>query len=174
MRQRRWLKLLKDYDTNIQYYPGKANVVADALSRKSGMIAGIKVEEEIIRDLERLDIELHEDNEIWTIVENLDKQVECRIDEDNVLWQDTRLVVPNDASLREALLTEAHSFPFSVYPSSTKMYHDLKHHFWWSGMKGYVAMFVSKCLICQQVKIEHQRASSLLQPLDIPVWKWDK
>nr|GEZ77823.1 zinc finger, CCHC-type, retrotransposon Gag domain protein [Tanacetum cinerariifolium] len=48
MRQRRWLELLKDYDTNIQYHLGKANVVADALSRKSGMIAGIKVEEEII------------------------------------------------------------------------------------------------------------------------------
>nr|GEW33581.1 hypothetical protein [Tanacetum cinerariifolium] len=49
----------KDYDTNIQYHPGKANVVADVLSRKSGMIAGIKVEEEIIRDLERLDIKLY-------------------------------------------------------------------------------------------------------------------
>nr|GFD40082.1 putative reverse transcriptase domain-containing protein [Tanacetum cinerariifolium] len=37
-----------------------------------------------------------------------------------------------------------------------------------------VATFVSRCLICQQVKIEHQRASGLLQPLDIPIWKWDE
>nr|GFD41935.1 retrotransposon protein, putative, Ty3-gypsy subclass [Tanacetum cinerariifolium] len=73
MRQRRWLELLKDYDTNIQYHPGEANV--------------------------------KEDSEIWTIVENLDKHVEFRLDDDNVLWQDTRLVVPNDVSLREALLT---------------------------------------------------------------------
>nr|GFD37366.1 putative reverse transcriptase domain-containing protein [Tanacetum cinerariifolium] len=113
-------------------------VVADALSRKSGMIAGIKVEEEIIRDL------------------------------------DTRLVVPNNASLREALLTEAHSSPFSVHSGSTKMYHDLKQYFWWSGMKRDVATFVSRCLIRQHVKIEHQRASGLLQQLNILVWKWDE
>nr|GFB05271.1 DNA/RNA polymerase superfamily protein [Tanacetum cinerariifolium] len=150
----------------------KANVVADALSRKSGMLAGIKVEEEIIRDLKRLGIELYvrgqhgywasmriepdlisrikeaqkEDSEIWTIVENLDKQVEFRLDDDNVLWLGTRLFVPNDDTLREALLTEAHSSLFSVHLGSTKMYHDLKQHFWWSGMKR----------------------------LDIPVWKWDE
>nr|GFC23991.1 putative nucleotidyltransferase, ribonuclease H [Tanacetum cinerariifolium] len=95
-----------------------------ALSRKSGMIAGIKVEEEIIRDLERLDIELYlpqkEDSEIWTIVKNLDEQTEFHLDEDDVLWQGTRLCVPNDATLREALLTEAHSSPFSVHPGLQK------------------------------------------------------
>nr|GEX84549.1 retrotransposon protein, putative, Ty3-gypsy subclass [Tanacetum cinerariifolium] len=127
----------------------KANVVADALSRKSGMIIGIKVEEEIIHDLDRIYIELYvrgqhsywaslrvepdlisrikeaqkEDSEIWTIVEKLDEQTEFRLDEDDVLWQGTRLCVPNDATLREALLTEAHSSPFSVHPGSTKMYH---------------------------------------------------
>ncbi|GJZ74950.1 putative reverse transcriptase domain-containing protein [Tanacetum coccineum] len=109
---RRWLELLKDYDTNIQYHPGKANVVADALSRKSGMIAGIKVEEEIIRDLERLDMiktAQKDDGEIWAIIQNIDQQTEFRV----------------------------------------------------------VATFVSKCLTCQQVKIEHQRASGLLQPLEI-------
>nr|GFD38955.1 putative reverse transcriptase domain-containing protein [Tanacetum cinerariifolium] len=67
-----------------------------------------------------------EDSEIWTIVENLDKNVEFCLDDDNVLWQGTRLVVPNDATLKEALLTEAHSSPFLVHPGSTKMYHNLK------------------------------------------------
>nr|GFC52766.1 retrotransposon protein, putative, Ty3-gypsy subclass [Tanacetum cinerariifolium] len=90
------------------------------------------------------------------------------------LWQGTRLCVLNDATLREALLTEAHSSPISVHLGSTKMYHYLKQHFWWSGMKRDLATFVSRCLICQQVKIEHQRASGLLQPIDIPVWKWDE
>nr|GEZ69172.1 zinc finger, CCHC-type, retrotransposon Gag domain protein [Tanacetum cinerariifolium] len=125
MRQRRWLELLKDYDTNIQYHPGKANVVADALSRKSGMIAGIKVDEEIIRDLERLHIELYVRGQhgYWA-------SLRVRLDDDNVLWQGTRLCVPNDSSLREALLTEAHSSSFFVHPGSTKMYHDLKQHFW--------------------------------------------
>nr|GEZ79427.1 hypothetical protein [Tanacetum cinerariifolium] len=181
IRQRRWLELLKDYDTNIQYHPGKANVVADALSRKSGMIAGIKVEEEIIRDLERLDIKLYvrgqhgywaslriepdlisrikeaqkEDNEIWTIVENLDKQVEFHLDDDNVLCQGIRLVVPNDVSLREALLTEAHSSPFSVHPCSTKMYHDLKQYFWWSGMKRDLAIHDAIWVVDRLIKSAH-------------------
>nr|GFA85883.1 putative reverse transcriptase domain-containing protein [Tanacetum cinerariifolium] len=92
MRQRRCLELLKDYDTNIQYHPRKANVVADALSRKSGMITGIKASLRIKPDLiSQIKEAQKENNEIWTIVENLDKQVEFRIDEDNVLWQDTAL-----------------------------------------------------------------------------------
>nr|GEW07165.1 COBRA-like protein 1 [Tanacetum cinerariifolium] len=57
---------------------------------------------------------------------------------------------------------EAHSSPFSIHSGSTKIYEDLKQHFWWNVMKKDVAMFVGKCLICQQVKIEHQRASGLL------------
>nr|GEY97556.1 retrotransposable element Tf2 [Tanacetum cinerariifolium] len=129
---------------------------------------------EILHKRDDDDAKRPDKREIWTILENLDEQTEFRLEEDDVLWQGTRLCVPNDASLREALLTEAHSSPFSVHPGSTKMYHDLKQHFWWSGMKRDVATFVSRCLICLQVKIEHQRASGLLKPLDILVWKWDE
>ncbi|GJR16598.1 putative nucleotidyltransferase, ribonuclease H, partial [Tanacetum coccineum] len=84
------------------------------------------------------------------------------------------LCVPNDQALREKVMTEAHSSPFTIHPGSTKMYRDLKQYFWWNGMKQDVATFVSKCMTCQQVKIEHQRASGLLQPLEIPMWKWDE
>ncbi|GJT65769.1 putative reverse transcriptase domain-containing protein [Tanacetum coccineum] len=196
MRQRRWLELFKDYDANIQYHPGKANVVADALSRKnSGTMACLKIQPEIIKDLELMEVELvvhgsegyiaslkiepnlilrikeaqKEDGELWSVVQNMKtgKQEEFRVDEHGVIWYDNRLCVPDDSSLREAILTKAHRSPFSIHPDSTKMYRDLKQNFWWNGMKQEVARFVVKCLTCQQVKIEHQRASGLLQPLDI-------
>nr|GEX26120.1 putative nucleotidyltransferase, ribonuclease H [Tanacetum cinerariifolium] len=87
--------------------------------------------------------------------------------EDGELWS----VVQN---MKKAVLSEAHSSPFFIHPGSTKMYRDLNQNFWWNGMKQDVARFVAKCLTCQQVKIEHQRESGLLQPLDIPTWKWDQ
>ena len=65
-------------------------------------------------------------------------------------------------------MIEAHKSKFVVHPGSTKMYQDLKRQYWWEGMKKDVASFVAKCIVCQQVKAEHQRPSGLLQPLPIP------
>ncbi|MCI69735.1 DNA/RNA polymerases superfamily protein, partial [Trifolium medium] len=53
------------------------------------------------------------------------------------------------------------------------MYQDLKENFWWPNMKTEIAEFVSHCVVCQQVKIEHQKPAGLLQPLKIPTWKWE-
>nr|GEZ33465.1 putative reverse transcriptase domain-containing protein [Tanacetum cinerariifolium] len=133
MRQRRWLELLKDYDTNIQYHPGKANVVADALSRKSGMLANLQIEPEIIRDLERMDIELciRGNKGYWDSLK-IEPNLILRIKEDQ------KEDVEFDPTLRETVLSEAHSSPFSIHPGSTKMYGDLKQHFWWNGMKQHI------------------------------------
>ncbi|GJW74310.1 putative nucleotidyltransferase, ribonuclease H [Tanacetum coccineum] len=174
MRQRRWLELLKDYDTNIQYHPGKANVVADALIRGSGGYwASMRIESNLMLQIKEAQ---RDDGELWAIVQNVEdgKHTEFSVDDDGVVWFEDRLCVPNDQALREKVMTEAHSSPFTIHPGSTKMYRDLKQYFWWNGMKQDVATFVSKCMTCQQVKIEHQRASGLLQPLEIPMWKWDE
>nr|GEU32420.1 putative reverse transcriptase domain-containing protein [Tanacetum cinerariifolium] len=157
-----------------------ANVVADVLSRKSGMLANLQIEPEIIRDLKHMDIELcirgtkgywaslkiepnlilrikeaqKEDVELWAVLKKSKEDVKMKfwVDNDGVMWFGDRLCVPSDPTLREAVLSEAHSSPFSIYSGSTKMYGDLKQHFWWNGMKQDITTFVGKCLICQQKK----------------------
>ena len=68
-------------------------------------------------------------------------------------------------------MEEVHSSAYAMHPGSTKMYHTLKEHYWWKGMKRDIAEFVSRCLTCQQVKVEHQKPVGLLQSLLIPQWK---
>ena len=82
--------------------------------------------------------------------------------------------MPDDKEPRKEIMNEAHSSGYTVHPGGTKMYQDLKSHYWWNGMKRDVADFVIKCETCQQVKAEHQRLVGLLQPLPIPKWKWDQ
>ncbi|WVZ89245.1 hypothetical protein U9M48_035671 [Paspalum notatum var. saurae] len=148
MRQRRWLELIKDYDMKIHYHSGKANVVADTLSRKSyaNMALGFMMLHELCEAFERLSL--------------------------GTLWYKNRICVPNVNSIRKLILSEAHDTAYSIHPGSTKMYYDLKERFWWYGMKRAVAEYVAICDTCQRVKAEHQRPAGLLQPLKVPEWKW--
>ena len=75
--------------------------------------------------------------------------------------------------VKEILLKEAHNTPYSVHPGGEKLYKDIKKQFWWPRMKNEVAEFVARCLTCQKVKFEHKRMRRLVQPLDMPEWKWD-
>ena len=95
--------------------------------------------------------------------------VDFMIHTDGSLRFGDRLCVPNDAKLRREILSEVHNSAYTVHPDNTKMYRDLRTHFWWSGMKREVAQYVERCLTCQQVKVEHQRLARLLQPLPILV-----
>ncbi|KAG8483030.1 hypothetical protein CXB51_021959 [Gossypium anomalum] len=190
LRQRRWLELLKDYELVIDYHPGKANVVADALSRKSlftlramNVHLSVSSDNVLVAELKAKPLLIHQIRESQKVDDKLvAKRAECvlnveskfQIDDDDCLRFRSRLCVPRNSELILMILNEAHSSRMSIHPGSTKMYNDLKRRFWWSGMKRDISDFVSKCLICQQVKAEHQVPSGLLQPIMIPEWKWDR
>ncbi|WVZ58664.1 LOW QUALITY PROTEIN: hypothetical protein U9M48_008907 [Paspalum notatum var. saurae] len=199
MRQRKWLELIKDYDMEIHYHLGKANVVADVQSRKSyaDMALGLQMPHELCEEFERLSLgflhhttaaafeaeptleqEIREhqkdDEKLQKIHEllKISKAPHFIEDEHGTLWYKNRICVPNVHSIRKLILSEACDTAYSIHPGSTKMYYDLKKRFWWYGMKRAVTEYVAICDTCQRVKAEHQRPAGLLQPLKVSEWKW--
>ena len=202
IRQRRWLELIKDYDLEVHYHPSKANVVADALSRKSHChCAEAELFNKTLCDeMRKLNLEMvphsslnHvamestlQDSIIWAqlhdegikiIKQKLaqgEEKYKCfHMDHKGVLWFDNRIVVPKDHQLRRQILDEAHLLKFSIHPGSTKMYQDLRQNYWWTRMKREIAKYVSECDVCQRIKASHLKVAGTLQPLPIPSWKWE-
>ena len=179
------------------YHPGKANVVADALSRKSLSSLSVlrRISKPLQEDMCRAQIEiiigklatmtlqstlLERIKQGQLTDEYLIKQknelesgriMDFSISVNGTMRFKDRLCVPNDEGLKREILTEAHTTPYSLHPGTTKMYNDLRMHYWWPGMKKDIVEFVAKCLTCQQIKAEYQRPAGLLQPLQIPEWK---
>jgi hypothetical protein len=177
------LELIKDYDLGINYHPGKANVVADALSRRSHVsqlvvdsmpfelceefdklnlriIANTKAMEmevgsSLLQDIRRGQLE---DEKVQEIKRNIKEEKSLSFSKDNegVLWYKGRICVPNVKDLKEKILCEAHESPYSIHPRGNKMYHDLKATYWWYGMKRDVAEYVALCDTCLRVKSKHQ------------------
>ncbi|GJW57485.1 putative reverse transcriptase domain-containing protein [Tanacetum coccineum] len=152
MRQRRWIELFNDYECEIRYHHCKVNVVADALRRKE---RAFKL-----------------DNVLAERLHGLDQQMEMK--EDKSLYFMDRIWVPLVGDVRMVILNEAHKSKYSMHLGADKMYYDLRDMYWWLGMKRDIAIYVSKCLTCANVKAEHQRPSGSLQQPEIPEWKWDK
>ncbi|GJS09559.1 putative reverse transcriptase domain-containing protein [Tanacetum coccineum] len=160
LRQRRWIELLSDYDCEIRYHLGKANVVADALSRKER----IKPMRKEAMKKKNVEAE-HLGRLIKPIFKFRPDGTRCFR---NCVW------LPRFGGLRDLVMHESHKSKYSIHPGSDKMYQDLKPLYWWPNMKVDIATYVSKCLTCAKVKAEHQKPSGLLQQPEIPVWKWER
>ncbi|KAJ9542011.1 hypothetical protein OSB04_028517 [Centaurea solstitialis] len=179
MRQRRWVELLSDYDCEIKYHSGKANVVADALSRKErvkptrtiamGGIVQTSLKSQI---LEAQREALKADNLKKETLHKMEKEFEEKTD--GVRYFKDRIWIRKVDQLRKMIMDEAHQSRYSIHPGSDKMYKGLKEHYWWPGMKKDIATYVSKCLTCARIKAEHQKPSGLLQQPEIPEWKWER
>ena len=82
-----------------------------------------------------------------------------------------RVCVLDVENLRKLIMEEAYCSAYAMHLGNTKMYRTIKENYWWFDMKKDVADFVSRCLVCQQVKAEHQKPPKTLHPLPIPEWK---
>ncbi|GJX65571.1 putative reverse transcriptase domain-containing protein [Tanacetum coccineum] len=189
MRQHRWLELLSDYDCEIRYHPGKANVVADALSRKEReplrvralvMTIGLDLPKQILKAQTeaRKPENIKKEDVGGILVENSKDPEKLRTEKlepraDGTMCLNGRSWLPCYGDLRTVIMHESHKSKYSIYPGSDKMYQDMKRLYWWPNMKPNIATYVSKCLTCAKVKAEHQRPSGLLVQLEIPQWKWD-
>ena len=160
MRHRRWVELIKDYECTIECHPGKANVVVDALSRKStSSISHLKaVYLPRLVELRSLGVRLEFTDtgallatfhiclvltkrimELKTqdlIVIKLKREAESgqlkgfSVRADGTLMMGHRLCVPNVGELKKEIMEEAHSSAYAMHLGSTKMYHTLREHYW--------------------------------------------
>ncbi|GJT09665.1 putative reverse transcriptase domain-containing protein [Tanacetum coccineum] len=175
MRQRRWLELLSDYDCEIRYHPGKANVVADALSRKEReplrvralvMTIGLDLPKQILKAQTeaRKPENIKKEDVGGMLVENSKDPEKFRTEKleprtDGTLCLNGRSWLPCYGDLRTVIMHESHKSKYSIHPGSDKMYQDMKKLYWWPNMKANIATYVSKCLTCAKVKAEHKRPS---------------
>jgi hypothetical protein len=172
LRQRRWLELIEDYDLGINYHPGKANVVADALCQRSHVSQLVvdsipfelcevfdKLNLRIVVNTEAMEMEVGlsllqeiwrcqlEDKKIQEIKRNINEEKSSGFSEgdEGVLWYKGRICVPNVKELKDKILCEAHESTYSIHHGGNKMYHDLKTTYWWYGMMRDITEYVALC-----------------------------
>ncbi|GJX18710.1 putative reverse transcriptase domain-containing protein [Tanacetum coccineum] len=168
MRQRRWLELLADYDCEIRYHPGKANIVTDALSRKKPL----QIRSLIItlhpklptQILEAQTEAIKEENIKAENLRGMDKSFKIRPNRTRCIKN--RSWLPLFGGLRDLIMHETHKLKYSIHPGSDKIYQDLKKLYWWPNMKTIIGEYVGKCLTCSRVKTECQKPSGLLVIVD--------
>nr|GEV49338.1 putative reverse transcriptase domain-containing protein [Tanacetum cinerariifolium] len=176
MRQQHWLELLSNYECEIRYHPGKANVVADALSQKERskplrvralvMTIGLNLPKQNLSAQSEAKKEENFINEdLHGMINKLEPCTDGTLCLNNQSW------ILHFGDLRNLIMHESLTSNYSIHLGLDTMYQDLKKLYWWPNMKAEIATYVSKCLTCAKVKVEYQKSSGLLVQPKILQWK---
>ncbi|GJY61226.1 putative reverse transcriptase domain-containing protein, partial [Tanacetum coccineum] len=169
-----WIELLSDYDCEIRYHLGKANVVVDVLSRKGRdkplrvPVLMMTVHNDLPKQIREAQGESMKRKNVKA--EHLGRLIKPIFEfrPDGTCCFGNHVWLPRYGGLRDLVMHESHKSKYSIHPGSDKMYQDLKLLYWWPNMKADIATYVSKCLTCAKVKAEHQKPYGLLQQPEIP------
>ncbi|GJR24625.1 putative reverse transcriptase domain-containing protein [Tanacetum coccineum] len=137
MRQRRWLELLSDYDCDIRYHPGKANMVANALSRKERieplrvralvMTIGLDIPKQILEaQIEALKPKNLKNEDVGGMIRKDTPKEKLEPRADGTLCLNGRSWLPCYGDLRSVIMHESHKSKYFIHPGSEKMYQDMK------------------------------------------------
>jgi len=178
-RKARWLEFLCEFDLEIKHIKGKENKVAYALSNK--------VQEMHVASLSIFQPDLRQQIVNHTVGDELNEQVKdklqnqrlekryegYKLEEDGILTYKGRIYILDVAYLRRVVMDEIHQAPYSGNPGYHKTITTARKQYFFLGMKRDMAEYISRCMKCQQVKVEHQHPAGLLQALLVLEWKWE-